>query len=153
MKKTTILYILFLGVLSFIACSKEDEGGNATKVSSYGSQQSHNMGRNCMDCHASGSSGEGWFNVAGTVYDSLLTSTLPNGTIYFYTDANATGTLKYTIQVDAKGNFYTTNNIDFSTALYPVVKGKSSNQMMSSGITTGQCNSCHGVSTDKIWTK
>ena len=56
------------------------------------------------------------------------------------------------INGDAKGNFYTTETIDFGSGLYPVLQGNNSTNKMSSSITTGQCNSCHGVSTDKIWT-
>jgi hypothetical protein len=54
--------------------------------------------------------------------------------------------------VDAFGNFYTTENIDFGNGLYASVEGNSSTKNMVSSITTGQCNSCHGISTDKIWT-
>ena len=153
MNKSIILAIILIGIITINACSKDDDGGNAIKVSANGLQESHNMGRNCMDCHKSGGSGKGWFNVAGTVYDSTLNNLLPNSTVYLYTDVNGTGTLKYTLQVDAKGNFYNTNALDFGTGLYPVASGKTTLKMMSSAITNGQCNSCHGVSTDKIWTK
>jgi hypothetical protein len=104
-----------------------------------------------MNCHKQGGEGEGWFNVAGTVYDSLKTATLPNATVNLYTGPNGTGTLKYTILVDGKGNFYTTNYIDFTGGLYPSVQGTNSTHYMSSTISMGQCNSCHGVSTDKLW--
>ena len=152
MKKLIILAIIFVSIITLNACSKE--GGNSTNISSTGSQKSHNMGRNCMSCHKSGGEGEGWFNVAGTVYDSAQTNLLPNSTVFLYTAPNGGGTLNYTIQVDGKGNFYTTDAIDFgTTGLYPVVSGKSISKMMGSSITTGQCNSCHGVSTDRIWSK
>ncbi len=151
MKKTIILSIIIIGIFTLNACEKE--GGNATEVSANGSNRSHNMGRNCMDCHKSGGEGKGWFYVAGTVYDSTITSPLPNSTVYLYTSPNGNGTLKYTIHGDAKGNFYTTDAIDFGTGLYPVVSGSTTSRNMSTSITTGQCNSCHGVTTDKIWTK
>jgi hypothetical protein len=135
------------------SCSKENENGSETKVSTYTSNKSHNMGQNCMSCHKQGGSGEGWFNVAGTVYDSLLTNTYPKATVNLYTGPNGTGTLKYTLQVDAKGNFYTTGNIDLTGGLYAAVQGTGTTKYMSASLTSGQCNSCHGVANDKIWTK
>ena len=110
------------------------------------------MGQNCMNCHKSGGEGKGWFNVAGTVYTAGLSNTYPNTTVKLYTGPNGTGTLKYTINGDAKGNFFTTETIDFGSGLYPVVQGTSTAKYMSTTTTTGQCNSCHGVSTDKLWT-
>ena len=105
-----------------------------------------------MNCHKQGGSGEGWFNVAGTVYKSDLSTTNPNNTVYLYTGPNGTGTLKATIEGDAKGNFHTTESIDFGNGLYPVVKNSNNDtQYMSTSITQGACNSCHGVTEDKIW--
>jgi len=69
-----------------------------------------------------------------------------------YTGINETGTLKYTIQVDAKGNFYTIENIDFGTGLYPSVQGTLEANHMQSATTSGACNSCHNISPDKIRT-
>jgi hypothetical protein len=134
--------------LSLISCEKEK---NETKISKYNETESHNQGQNCMACHFSGGKGEGYFNVAGTVYDSTLTAYKPNTTVYLYTQQNAQGDLKYTIQVDGLGNFYTTEVIDFGNGLYPVIKSNSGERHMSSPITTGACNSCHGYSTSKLW--
>jgi hypothetical protein len=111
------------------------------------------MGQNCMNCHKDGGEGKGCFFVAGTVYDSLQSSTKANGIIKLYSGPNGTGILKGTIEVDAKGNFFTTDIIDFSSQVYPSITNTIGNvKYMGSGISTGQCNSCHGVSTDKIWT-
>jgi len=152
MKKSIIAIFFIIGLIAMNACKKENER-NDTKISSNGKSESHNMGQNCMNCHKSGGSGDGWFNIAGTVYDSLKVSTLVNSSVKLYTEPNGAGTLKYTIQVDAKGNFYTTENIDFGTGLYPSASGSNTTKYMGSSITMGQCNSCHGVSTDKIWSK
>lgn len=135
---------------AFSACSEDSE--NSDQVSSHGDTESHNAGGNCMSCHKSGGEGEGWFNIAGTVYNEAKTAVYPNSTVRLYTGANGTGTLKYTINVDAKGNFYTTEAIDFGTGLYASVEGTQTSSMYSP-ITNGQCNSCHGGSTDKIWVK
>lgn len=153
LKFITHLSIFMISVLLLQSCQKDDEGGESEqKVSTHNEKESHNMGINCMNCHKSGGSGEGIFNIAGTVYNDLKTGTYANATVKLFTEPNETGLLKYTVQVDAFGNFYTTENIDFGTGLYPSIEGNSSTTNMASSITTGQCNSCHGISTDRIWT-
>lgn len=142
-----ILIISTLG-LWITSCEKKE---NETKISKYNETESHNQGQNCMACHVSGGKGEGYFNVAGTVYDSTLTAYNPNTTVYLYSQQNGQGDLRYTIQVDGLGNFYTTEVIDFGNGLYPVIKSNSGERYMSSPISTGACNSCHGYSTSKLW--
>lgn len=144
-----VFLVLFLFVIAQL-CKKDK---NVTNISANGDNKSHNTGQNCMSCHVSGGSGHGWFNVAGTVYDTTKTNTYPNATVKLYTGSHGTGTLQYTIQVDALGNFFTTESIDFGSGLYPEVQGNSTTKYMSSLITIGACNSCHGNSTGKIWTK
>jgi mono/diheme cytochrome c family protein len=152
--KICLSMLMALSVAIFLhSCETEDAGENETKNSSHGSNESHNMGQNCMNCHQSGGSGEGWFTIAGTVYDSIKTNTFSNATINFYSGLNASGDIKYTIQGDELGNFYTTQNIDFSNGLYVSVAGDKTTKVMSSKITAGQCNSCHGSTTGKIWTR
>lgn len=158
-KLTTAIIIAFTSFMLVQSCKKDNknensvENNNVTNISTLGSNESHNLSQNCMNCHKQGGTGKGWFNAAGTVYDSIGTSTYPNATVKLFTGPNGTGTLKNTIQVDALGNFYTTETIDFGTGLYPSVKGSSTTKYMPSTIANGQCNSCHGVSTGKIWTK
>ena len=150
MKLTYSIFSLIISLIIVLqACEKE--GGNKTNISQLNSKKSHNMGQNCMNCHKNGGEGEGWFLAAGTVYDSLKTTTYPNTTVKLFTGPNGTGTLKHTLQVDGLGNFYTTETIDFGSGLYPAVVGKNSTKYMSSSTTNGQCNSCHGSSTDKIF--
>lgn len=154
---TGMLATFTLIIIVLQSCSKQgsesgsgggenESGGGSSAVGS-----SHNMGQNCMNCHHSGGPGEGIFNVAGTVYDSSKTNIYSGATVSLYTGPNGTGSLKYTLKSDATGNFYTTQNIDFSTALYPAVQGKIGINYMSSSITIGQCNGCHGVTTNKIY--
>ena len=138
-------------MLFFASCEKNEN--NETKISSYNETESHNMGQNCMSCHKQGGSGEGWFTLAATVYDSLQTSPYPNSTIKLYTGPNGTGTLKHTIEVDGNGNFYTTQEVNFDAGLYPVVSSNNGTNYMSSPIYSGNCVSCHGNSTSKIWAK
>lgn len=153
MKHRSLVLILFtvMGLVTVQSCEKDDE--NETKISSYSSTESHNNGQNCMSCHVSGGDGEGWFIVAGSVYDTTLTQPFTNATVKLYTGPNGTGTIKATLQVDKKGNFYTTESIDFGSGLYPAVVGPTVTKYMNSTISSGQCNSCHGKTTDKIWTK
>lgn len=149
----TLATICGFVTLMIVAQSCEKGGENETKISQHNETESHNNGQNCMNCHKSGGQGEGHFNVAGSVYDSLLVAHKPNGTIKLYTGPDGTGALKYTIEVDGKGNFYTTDAIDFgSGGLYPSIVGTSGQQrFMSSATVTGACNSCHNISEAKIW--
>ena len=152
-KNLLLLALLCLSVLIIPSCEKEGEGKNEKKISMHGGEESHNMGLNCMECHKSGGEGKGWFIVAGTVYDSTLLSTLANMTIKLYTEADGGGQLKYTIEGDAKGNYYTTEDINFGGGLFPSVEGPASIKYMSTSIKTGECYSCHGVTTDRLWGK
>jgi hypothetical protein len=106
-----------------------------------------------MSCHQSGGSGEGWFTVAGTVYDSTKTTPFPNATVVFFTGPLGTGNLVLEIEVDGLGNFYTTESIDFGNGSYVLVTGHQETKHMNSKISTGQCNSCHGAITDRISVK
>ncbi len=145
----TIVFLATILVFTFPSCKKNKCG--ETNVSFSGGSKSHNFGQNCLNCHKSGGEGEGCFNVAGSASNSALTSNLTGGTIKLYTGPDGTGTLKYTISIDSKGNFYTTEAIDYS-GLYPAIEGTSgTTSYMSSSLNTGACNSCHGVSTGKIF--
>jgi cytochrome c553 len=133
--------------------SCESEGGDQVKISQYNGDESHNKGQNCMNCHKSGGEGEGWFNAAGTVYNAAFTASNPNTTVKLYTGPNGTGSLVKIIEVDGQGNFFTTEDIDFGQGLFPAVQGATTTKYMGTTAASGQCNSCHGVSTDKIWTE
>jgi len=148
--RTSLVLVFSLLMIVLLSCGKEGE--NEQKVSANGTSRSHHTGQDCMSCHSSGGSGEGWFTIAGSVYDNAKISAYANTTVNLSTGINGTGTLKYTIWGDASGNFYTTENIDFGSGLYVSVKGTAAPKYMTAAITNGKCNSCHGVSTDKIWT-
>ena len=152
-----LVFILISAAIVLQACNKEDddhhENENETKISTYQSDDSHNTGSNCMSCHKSGGSGEGWFTIAGTVYDSTKSSIYPGSTIKLFSGPNESGTLISSVQVDKNGNFYTTEKIDFQMDLYVSAEGTSSIHHMITKLPNGQCNSCHGTSTDKIWVK
>jgi cytochrome c553 len=154
MKKYRIfmLAIAFTGSIAFISSCKKDK--NETNISQAGETKSHNMGKNCFDCHKSGGSGKGWFTIAGTVYDSTQSSTYANAVVKLYTQQNGAGTLKATVYGDGNGNFFTTEAYDLSAGVYPSVMGTGGAvKYMMSSVTTGACNSCHGVSVGKLWAK
>ncbi len=154
MKINSVLFVLFfisIGTLFTMSCEKKNESCSESNISKAGGDDSHNMGMNCMQCHTSGGEGEGCFNVAGTVYNQAQTATVSSGTVKFYTGPNGTGSLVKSIAIDSKGNFHTTEAVDVSN-LYPAITGPSgTTQYMSTKPPTGACNSCHGVSTDKLW--
>ena len=145
----TIVFAATILVFTFPSCKKNKCGD--TNVSLSGGSKSHNFGQNCLNCHKSGGEGEGCFTVAGSASNSALTSNLTGGIIKLYTGANGSGTLKYSIPIDSKGNFYTTESIDYS-GLYPAITGPSgATNYMSGSLNTGACNSCHGASTGKLF--
>jgi hypothetical protein len=157
MKLKQLILLASFGAFTILAgsCSKdsanENDSSGETNISATGGNKSHNTGQNCMNCHKSGGSGEGYFNVAGSVYNAQLSAAYPNAVVKLYTQANGGGTLRATVYADAKGNFYTTANIDFSGGLYPAITGTSGNiSYMPVSTTVGACNNCHGGSTAKL---
>jgi hypothetical protein len=153
MKINSILFAGFLAGVTLISvpsCKKNGKCGESN-ISEAGGDDSHNFGQNCLNCHKSGGEGEGCFSVAGSISNQALSSPLSAGTVKLYTAANGGGILKYTIQIDSKGNFHTTESIDVA-GLYPAATGSDGTpHYMSSSLSSGACNSCHGVSTAKLW--
>lgn len=123
-----------------------------TLASQHGETLSHTderRGRNCMDCHYAGNNSY-IYTVAGSVYQLDDFNTIyPDATINFYSGPNGTGILVGSMEVDANGNFYTTESMDFSTGVYPVIEGTQGEPPLYMGnfITHGECNSCHGPNT------
>ena len=73
-----------------------------------------------------------------------------NSTLYLFTSGDGGGTLVALLPVDAKGNFYTSNSVNFTNGLYPGVKSPSGEiRYMQSSTTIGDCNSCH-IATKRI---
>ena len=149
-KLIVISFMLSVLSISFFSCEKEGGCGD-TNISASGGNDSHNSGQNCMQCHTNGGKGEGCFSAAGSVYNSALISPISSGKVEFFTQANGAGQLMYTIQIDSYGNFYTTADMNVA-GLFPRVTGPTGTQQsMSSSLSSGKCNTCHNVSTSKIW--
>lgn len=153
--KTTITLLFFvLSAFSLIifSCKSDDDskGCGITLISQNGENESHNNLQNCMNCHKDGGNGKGCFSVAGSAYDGNGNA-LNNGKVELWTGAGGTGTKVATVNIESIGNFFTTEGINFSTPLYPVVYNSSGNKAsMPTAISNGACNSCHGVSVSKI---
>ena len=145
MMRKTMLLTAVLGlvpILMLTGCENE-ENEDETVISSYGDTESHRAGANCMSCHTAGGSGEGRFTLAGTVYQTDETTVYPNTTVKLYTGADTSGELVITVEVDGKGNFYTTESVDWGTGLYATVSSDNETRNMTGVVTTGACNSCH----------
>jgi len=139
-----VLFVVFISGASLLfACNKQRN--NETQISKSGDDESHYIGRNCMECHYTEGKGEGWFSVAGTIKGNFT-----NSLVHIYSDLDKTNKLK-SIEVDALGNFFTTESVDFTNGVYPEVElndGSILNHTIK--LTNGQCNLCHGQTTNEI---
>ncbi len=147
MRKASILALALSFFVFIVQCDRDDDDRNGSgeqKESTHASTESHNMGKDCMQCHDGSDREAPHFTVAGTVYKTGGQETAPNGYVTLYTDANGQGNMVLRLEVDGRGNFYTTRAIDWGGGLYPVAEGANGNQsMMPISITRGNCNSCH----------
>jgi hypothetical protein len=149
--KAVSFFILICFIFIFFACEKE-HNEQEVMISENFSDESHKTGRDCMNCHVSGGGGAGWFSVAGSVYNKELTDVQPNGLVQFTSEANGSGVIIEEVEVDERGNFYTTESIDFGDGLFVLVKSSQGKiKYMNGKVTNGACNSCHGSGTEKIW--
>lgn len=137
-------------------CSHYDELQKNGKESKTGTAESHNAGQNCMRCHNKGEFSEavlggGWWNIAGTAYQASG-NTAQSGSVELWTGPQRTGKLAYRLSIDALGNFYTAKVVNFYGGVYPVLVNEDGSiaKSMPEPTTTGACNSCHGVTTDRI---
>jgi len=143
-----LIVVMNLSLLFISAC--EDVEQKLSRISKHGGT-SHNGGQNCVQtgCHDSNSNIE--FSYAGTVYEFDSVSgtpnvPIPNSDIHFVSDTlNPSTSIDKTIQVDASGNFYTTENI---TLNYPtqvpcmVPSGTSNYYCMPHTVSNVAGNSC-----------
>lgn len=141
------LGVLLLGLMVTQSCEKKGE--NETKISTTGSDDSHNNGKDCMSCHKDGGDGEGWFTAAGSIYNADGSNAI-GGSVYFFTGINGSGELRKEVEIDKKGNFYTTENFEVSGLFPQVISANGDTIWMSQSLTSGSCNSCHGASQSKI---
>ncbi len=142
--KALVLFACAIVGLTLVRCDKWVRPDNSTQISTHGDDESIDddhmfNGDNCMNCHYTEGRGEGWFSAAGSV-----TGNSTAGMVYLYQEFGQAPVAS--IQVDAVGNFYTTETIDFSNGLRPaLVNDQGVEQQMTGKIYSGQCNLCHGV--------
>ena len=146
-----IISICFIFMLLHSCDSNGNGNSGGEIISSFNSSRSHKTGQNCMNCHVQGGGGDGFFSVAGTVYEKDGNNPLPNAIVRIYPADELEGDPIAVIEVDGRGNFYTTENIVFEGGLTTSVEGPTTEIFMESTITNGSCNSCHGQSTGSIW--
>ena len=153
MKKSFVLTIGFcFAIIAIIFSSCKHGCGGASEASQYNSNNSHYSGLNCFNCHSGTGEGTSCFAVAGTVFDKNKSGTKSNPTVRLYSKPDGAGVLIKTIEGDELGNFYDGNADGLGVRFYPVViSPNGSIQKMLEPITTGACNSCHGITTDRIW--
>ncbi len=138
--------------ICMLSCRRE--GRNTVAISQNNDRRSHNNGALCQNCHKKGGdgAGAGWFVVAGSGFLPDLITPNANGRIVLYKGQNGTGQAVATIPVDALGNFYSTESIDFANGLYPAFEGAGGTVKYMGQVTrVGSCNGCHGVTTDRLW--
>ena len=141
-----VLTVVVAMVLTACDSGEDDEA----KVSRSGTSESHNAGKNCMTCHSPGGSGEYVFSVAGTVYKPDLVSVHPGSVIRFHSAVDGGGNLVASIEVDDKGNFYTTEPVNLTAGPFASAEGTAATRYMQTSLSAGACNGCHGVTTSVI---
>lgn len=153
--KFTTIFLVSASIMLGFSCSHSGDGLFSTIMESQtGSHKSRDMDGNCMNCHSINGGGGSNFTIGGTVYKDDLKTVYPNVTIKFFTQPNGGGELIKTLAGDALGNFYSTQSLAIGKNLYPLIdNGKGETRSMSTSISTGSCNSCHGISTDFIHLK
>jgi cytochrome c553 len=151
MKKTLFLLVLIVFISVVQSCSHYDEVMKNPEESSAG-ESSHNAGENCMSCHHSSNNeaSQRWWYVAGTAYKKS-NSSKAEGKVELWTGPNSSGELLHTLIIDPNGNFYTERILNFKGGFYPVVVNKQNKRNeMNTKTVEGSCNSCHGISQEKI---
>ena len=147
------LILVFGLILAVVSCEKGNETDDTDSTSqvigttnpTVNLGSSHNTGKNCLGCHK--------FSVGGSIFKKDLTSTFPGSVVKLTTQANGAGTVVATLTTDNSGNIHTSSSIAFGSGLFVSVAGTTGTKYMSSVITNGACNSCHGSSVAKAWTE
>ena len=148
-----LLLIPTLVVVTFIV-SAFTMAEETSLISKPNMKKSHEFGTDCMSCHKKGGAAKSIFMVSGSVLDEARSKIYKNPVIKLYTERKGQGELVGTILGDALGNFYSTENIDFSIGLYPTLVGTEGVaepiKHMSRPIFSGSCNSCHCTREEKL---
>ena len=121
---------------------------NIQAVSAADAGVSHNMGRNCQECHQENGPGLGLFSAAGTIY-MADGNVAPAGTLVGLYEDRERQILVDELEVDVNGNVYTTADLGLDTAkLFVTIwseDGTLRNDMGSAKYNLS-CNFCHDAS-------
>ena len=143
-------------IILLLQCSHYDELQRNGNESSVGSTESYHFGEDCMNCHHENGSEAvregGWWNIAGSVYKPDLSGPKTDAKIELWSQQNRSGTLYYTLDVDALGNFYTEKIVHFNGTCFPVVVDLVTGHYedMHQAFHSEGCSSCHGKTEDVI---
>lgn len=100
-------------------------------------------GRHCMGCHKDGGDSRYTWTAAGTVFGSLNSSCNTGGLDGVRVDiVDETNRLLITLTTNRAGNFYTSENLNFTRIKAKVSKGGKS-KVMNSVQPNADCPSCH----------
>jgi hypothetical protein len=124
---------------------ERDPALDVENISRPDEQRSHNMGRNCMECHQAYGPGLGQFQAAGTIYGPDGT-TLRNPIVELRTAPDGGGDVVLRIEGDALGNFFTTQALPLpEERLFPWVTSTDGTLVagMPRPTASGACNHCH----------
>jgi hypothetical protein len=113
-----------------------DVFANTPSFSSQTGSTSHNQGRDCMGCHATGGGEAPQFSFGGTVYDG--TGNAVAGAEIRVVDANGRATSVYS---GSNGNFHGSGSLALPG--HAGARNASSKALMVSSLTYGGCNKCH----------
>lgn len=150
--KLFALFIFLCAVIISVSCSDSfNNSHNNIMISFNDEEKSHKHGENCMECHNDGQDGKDPFKIAGSVYTGNGESPVVNGLVKFYEEPEGEGRLAYAVEIDAKGNFYTTEGIDMGGGLYPAIESTRGNMyFMLTEVKTGACSNCHSADGIKL---
>ena len=126
-------------------CFSRDSSLNVANISRAGGDESHNAGRNCMNCHQEKGPGKGPFVTAGTLFGPSLQAFEGGGSVRLFTDRARTQEVAQ-FAIDKLGNFYSTETLDIPAAgLYVSVfdAGGQKIQDMNGAKISFACNVCH----------
>lgn len=129
-----------------IGCGGEPEPTQSIRsVSQTGGTLSHKAHESCVSCHRPGGGTKEWFTAAGTVLWEGGT-VQREGKVELNTAENGAGTMLASLEIDALGNFYTTEPLPLpDTELFPGILRSQTGKMvwMPFSTSSGSCNFCH----------
>jgi len=151
-KRFFTFFFFVFGIMLFVSCSDNYSTSPDNLMISFNDEEkSHRHGENCMDCHSTGQSEKHEFNIAGSVFTDNGESPVVNGLVKFYEEPKGEGRLVYAVEIDAKGNFFSTEGIEVEEGVYPAIESTTGNMyFMLTEVETGACSNCHSQSGIKL---